>query len=83
LEDANTHHALNSIQHAPRMQHANRVSSYQATKRVADDAELGNLAALALNELQLLLDLGTHAFAAALDAIVGVIARVGLGAQKP
>jgi hypothetical protein len=64
------YHALQLVQHAPGEEQANGVSCDQAAERVADNAELGYVSALALDQLQLLLDLNAHALAAEFNAIV-------------
>ncbi|KAJ2966588.1 hypothetical protein NQ176_g10079 [Zarea fungicola] len=81
-EKGGAHHALHLVEDALCVEQPDRVSRHQAAERVANDAELGDFAALALNLLQLLLNLGAHALAAPLDSVVGEAARVALGEEQ-
>jgi hypothetical protein len=63
------------------VQQADGVARNQPAERVADDAQLGDAAAAALDGPQLVLDLDAHALAAELDAVVGEGAAVALDRQ--
>jgi hypothetical protein len=73
---SSSYHALDIVQDAPGKEQANGISCDQPPERIAGNAKLGDVAALALDYVQFLLDLQTHALAAALDAVVGEGAAV-------
>lgn len=73
-----TYHALDLVQQPLGVQQPNGVARNQAAERVSDDAQLLDLAAPALDNLQLLLDLDADPLAAQLDAIVRKAAAVAL-----
>jgi hypothetical protein len=73
---SSSYHALDIVQDAPGKEQANGISCDQPPERIAGNAKLGDVAALALDYVQLLLDLQADALAAALDAVVGEGAAV-------
>jgi len=82
VTEREAYHAFKLIQNTLGVQQANGIATDQASERISDNADLGDLAARLLDRAQLLFNLGANALTSALYTIVGKATNVALCEQQ-
>jgi hypothetical protein len=82
VTEREAYHAFKLIQNTLGVQQANGIATDQASERISDNADLGDLAARLLDRAQLLFNLGANALTSTLYTIVGKATNVALCEQQ-